>query len=57
MISFRCRWKVETLIATVEKKRKGGKNEKRGEIELLREDKREGGTEDEQKRMEKCEEE
>lgn len=39
------------------KKEKGGKNEKRGEIELLRGDKREGGTEDEQKRMEKCEEE
>lgn len=39
------------------KKRKGGKNEKRDEIELLRGDKREAGAEDEQKRMGKCEEE
>lgn len=43
VISFRCRWKVETLIATRKERGSGEKNEKWDKIELLRGDEREGG--------------
>lgn len=41
VISFRCRWKVETLIATRKERGSGEKNEKWDKIELLRGDERE----------------